>query len=127
MPPRCHPVPHGLALWIARQSGHLHAVGGTLLKFVRGVHRTVLAELRVRGLRALRARKGWTIELLQQMRLDGLSFPESGSATRKIQSIGDLVPRRELFMSRASPQPVHADGGCPDEDRSCDDGSRSRA
>ena len=39
MPPRCHPVPHGLALWIARQSGHVHAVGGAFLKFVRGVHR----------------------------------------------------------------------------------------
>jgi len=38
-PPRCHPVPHGLALWIAQQSGHLHAVGGALLKFRRGVHR----------------------------------------------------------------------------------------
>ena len=34
-----HPVPHHLALCIARELRHLHAVGGMFAKFIRRVHR----------------------------------------------------------------------------------------
>src|SRR5260370_26147140 len=40
-PSLCHAVPRGLALRIARQLGHLLAIGGVLQKFVRWVHRTI--------------------------------------------------------------------------------------